>query len=352
MAAITSDTHLDLIATTLKSIKPFAWTEIASDLQRYHALPHLLRDEKASVESGQAIQWSVQVKDNGAAKDIGLFELDNVDMPDVMQLCEIPFRHKKTDFAMEHHLMDMNRSPSKIVDMVKTQRAAAMISLAKDFERSLWTAPTASTQDKKWFGVPYWIVRKVSGSSAATSTGEFGGGNPTGFTSGAGGLNSTTYPNWANWTQAYVNVTADDLVKKMRKAQVFTDFESPVSIPSYDRGANDYVIYMNYTVLSGLEDIAAKQNDKLGFDVASTDGKVTFRRQPCEWVPYLEDDDNSPVIFINWSVFYPVFLKGWYMKETGPKPAPNQHNVSHVFIDFSGNFKCTDRRRNAYLSTA
>ena len=350
MAAVTSDTVTDLIKTTLKNIERFKWTDIATELQRYHALPHILRDKKVKLESGQAIQWSVQVKTGGAAKNVGLFEVDDVNYHDTMQLCEIPWRHTNAAYAIERRLVAMNRSPSKIVDMVKTQRTAAMIDTAELFEENWWTAPTATTQDKMWFGVPYWIVRKVTGASASTSTGEFGGANPTGFTAGAGGLSSTTYPHWANWTQQYVNITSDDLVKKMRKAQVFTDFESPVQIPTYDRGENDYVVYMNYKVLSGLEDIAAKQNDKLGFDVAATDGKVTFRRQPCEWVPYLEDDSAEPVYFINWSVFYPVFLEGEYMNENVPKEAPRQHTVNHVHIDFSGNFRCHNRRRQAVLS--
>lgn len=340
MPTLQGDEIADLVATTLRDLGEFKWTDLATDLQDYVALPKLLKKEKVQFDAGYGIQFNAMVDHSGAAHNTGLYEVDTVNVADVMKSANIPWRHATTNYAYERREVAMNRSPRKIIDLLKIRRADAMISLAELMEDNFWSAPASSSDELAPYGVPYWIVKN--------NTEGFNGGTPSGF-SDVAGLNTTTYPRWRNWTAQYTVVSKDDLVRKMRKAATFTKFKSPTEVPSYSRG-NRYGYYANYDVVGRMEELLEAQNDDLGNDVASKDGMVTFRRNPVVWVPKLEEDTTDPIYGINWGDFYPVFLRGEYMKEQGPMLSPKQHTVHEVHIDLTLNFKSCNRRKHFVIA--
>jgi len=133
-----------------------------------------------------------------------------------------------------------------------------------------------------------------------------------------------------------------------------TRFMPPVDVPEYNTG-NRYAYYTNYDVLSLLEEALEDQNDNLGNDIASKDGRTMFRRVPVNWVPYLdannlEGGEQDPVYGINWGEFKVVFLKGFYLKEGKPMMSPKQHNVFESHVDLTYNFQCTNRRAQFVLN--
>jgi hypothetical protein len=317
------------------------WTDIATDLQEYVAMTRLLKKNRVMFDSGKGIQWNVMVDYVDSARNVGLYEPDSVSVGDGMEQADIPWRHTTANYAFDRREITMNASPAKIVDLIKTRRAQAMISLAAHCERDFWGKPTDSSDKKTPYGLKYWLVSN-------TSQG-FNGGNPSGFSNGAGNLDSGTYPNWANYTDQYVDITKEDLVRKWRRAATFTKFMPPTDIPDYNRG-DRYEFFTNYSVLGTIEELLEEQNDNLGNDVASKDGRAMFRKTPVQWAPYLENDTNDPIYGINWGVFSPVFLKGEYMREDGPQQAPNQHTVEVVYIDMTYNYINRDRRRGFVLT--
>ena len=145
-------------------------------------------------------------------------------------------------------------------------------------------------------------------------------------------------------------------------------FKSPVGTPDYSKTAGDagrFRLYVKEATLSSFEDIGESQNENLGRDVAPYGGSkdvryvtetLTFRKNPIIWIPQLDDAAftaaNNPVYMVDHATFYPVCLKGDFLRETGPNPAPNQHNVFRTFVDLSYNFVCVNRRRNAVFDTA
>jgi hypothetical protein len=181
--------------------------------------------------------------------------------------------------------------------------------------------------------------------ASTTPEGGFNGGNPTGFSSGAAGVSSTTYPRWRNWTFGYSQVTTDDLVRKVKKALAFTHFQAPVPHPELGFGKSDYTIYTTYRVQEPLERLAESRNDNLGKDVARYMNSVTIGGVPVKWVPYLEANDTSdPLYGVNWKVFRPFVKKGANMRRNPPKPAARQHTVREVHIDNWMNYICYNRR--------
>lgn len=345
MPALQADSVLDLVTTSLRELGRMKWSMIATSLQQYVAMPQLLKKEKVEIGSGYGIQWNVQKSLGGYAERTGLYATDNVNVADVMTTANAPWRHLKTKYAFDRREITMNSDPARIVDLAKIRRVTAMTDLAVLMETDFWNKPVDSTDTDKAFGVPYWIVQNA--------TEGFNGGDPSGFTAGAGGLTAASVANWQNWSGQYTTVTDDDLITKMRKASTFTNFMPPVDVPQYGtNGSSQYGYYTNYSVLGTMEKLLTRQNDNLGNDLASKDGSTLFRQNPVKWVPFLEADTKNPVYGINWSVFKPVVLKGEYLREAPPQPAPSQHTVVQVFVDLTYNYACYDRRANFVLQTA
>jgi len=343
MATLQADDIVDLITITQRDLGRLRWTDLSYDLQEYVALPSILQKEKVTYSSGYGMQWNVMTGTSGATRDVGLYEVDSVNVSDVMTTANIPWRHMTTNYAIERREISMNTGPAQIVDLVKIRRHDAMVDLAKHLETRFWSKPDTSADNLKIYGVPYWIVYNA--------TEGFNGGNPSGFASGAAGIDSTTTPNWSNWSAQYTNVSSTDLIRKWRKAATFTKFMAPQPSPSYGTGAR-YGYYTNYDVIGPLEEVLESQNDNLGNDIASKDGKLLFRQIPVTWVPFLEDRAGDPIYGINWGQFKPAFLSGEYLREEGPVKASNQPTVFQTHVDLTMNIMCTDRRSNFVLATA
>ncbi len=348
----------DVVKGVMVDFGELKWTDIVSNLQEHVFLGKMLKKEKVGFKAGRDLQWNLQVAQSGTARMVGLGQPDIINDVDTMQTASIPWRHTTANWQMIRQLVKMNREPRTIFELIKEKRSATQISIAELMETQGWSQPTNSSDSLNVFGVSYWLV--------PNATQGFNGGNPFGFTAGAGGLSSTTYPNWANYTDQYNVVSKADFVRKWRRAAVFTNFMSPVNadIPSYNTG-NKYGYYSTNLVIGLCEEILEQQNDNLGKDIASHDGQLVFRRVPVIWAPKLEVLSGvgmsgtfsnatytssggypvNPMYGINWGVFRPVFLEGEYMLEDGPKQHPYQHAVMVTFIDCTWNLECRDRRR-------
>lgn len=340
MPAIQPENIGDLIADTLRDLGKPKFTDISSNLQRHVAMKNLLRKNRVILESGTGIQFNVLVAQSNAARNVALAESDNVNLVDGMVQANTVWRNSQTSYMLIGQVVSMNREPARIVDYVKQQRIMAMISFAELMESNFWAAPSAS-DGKTPLGLPYWITKNA--------TAGFNGGVLSGYTTVAG-LSPTTYPNWNNYTAPYTAVSRDDFIRAARKASVFTDFMPPTDgIPTPDTG-DEYGFYTNYAVLQPLEEAVESQNDNLGRDVASQDGKVLFRRLPVTWVPWLERDTTNPFIGINWGWMKTYILRDWWMRETNLPYTPGQHTVASHFIDCTYNFVSKNRRCHFILS--
>jgi len=339
--ALTPAGITDLVNTTLRDLGKPRFTEIATDLQVHTAMRNLLRKNRIELASGYGVQWDVMVNQSGAAANVGLGASDNVNIVDTMVQATADWRNTTTNYAIIGQEIAMNSEPSRIVDLVKTRRIAAMISMAEIMEGNFWGPPIASTDNLTPFGVNMWIVKNA--------TEGFNGGAPSGFT--VIGLNPTTYPRWQNWTYQYVSVSRDDLIRHWRKAATFTDFRPPVDgIPTFNTG-DVYGFYTNYGVIGPLEEALESQNDNLGQDIASQDGRTMFRRVNVTWIPKLEADTTNPVYGINWGWFKTYILKGWWLKETHVPIYPGQHTISAHFLDCTYQFITKNRRCHFVLAT-
>ena len=329
----------DVVLATLRELGRLRFQQIAQNLQDYEVFSRWFRKDKVAFDSGIGIQRTLMTKLSGAARHVGLLDEDQVNIPDILTNLKIDWRHAQTSYGFIYQEALMNRGKALIVDVVKPRRTAALIDMVEELEDKAWAAPTGPSDKTNPYGIKYWIVRNA--------TEGFNGGVPSGF-SDVGGVDLTEHPNFKNWTGQYAAVSKTDLIRKMRKAHRNIRFKSPITVKDYRGGRGDrYRIYMNETTIAAFEDIGESQNENLGRDVASMDGTITFRNHPCIWVPKLDSDTADPVYMIDHSTFYPVVLKGDFLRESKAIQAPNQHNVYQYFVDLTYNYLCVDRRRNA-----
>lgn len=331
----------DLVQATLRNLGKPNFTEIATDIQEFTALPKLVRKKQVTI-TGLGVQWDVMVAHSNSSANVGLGASDNVSIEDTLVQAQADWRNTVSSYAIIGQEVPMNQGEARIVDHIKIRRHSCMIGLAELMENNFWGPPVAATDTVTPWGINTWIVKNASEG--------FNGGAPSGYTTI--GLNPTTYPRWKNWTAQYAAVTKDDLFRKLRKACTFTNFKPPVQGMSTDQSyGGEMGLFTNYGVIGPAEEQCEAQNDNLGNDLASKDGQVMFRRMPFVWVPKLEADTTNPVYGIRWGDFHTFILTGWWMKETNLPNYPGQHTMSAHFIDSTYNFVMKNRRGSFVIAT-
>lgn len=353
-ATLTESQISDLTKTTLRELGWLRFNQIAQKLQSYEAFSRIFKSEKVQEDSGWGLQRDVMVGNNTSlARNVGLYAMDKVMVPDVMQQIQIDWRHNTSSWAIDRREISYNTGREKIVSLITTRRTKAMLDLVELWENMFWSKPASSTDLLTLWGVLYWIVWVNTPASTSPPYG-FNGTTATGFSAGPGGLSPTTYPAWCNWCDIYTNITKNDLIYKMRVAAEFTDFKSPVDVPDFRRGSGqDYRWYCSLINHIKMCTVGESQNENLGRDLASMDGMITFRRNPVVPVAALNVYSTSnPFYGLNWSWFHPIVLRGEFLRESEPIWKTEQHTVQVVHIDTTMNVSCTDRRRQIVIAQA
>lgn len=346
MAVLQASGIADLVTTTLRDLGRLKFTDLMSDYQSTVALKRLMKKNKMTFDSGYEIAFNLITNHNNSARFVGLGAQDVVDVPSVMLTGNIPWRHVTWNWAMERREPKFNGAPAKIVDLIRTRRIAALGAAILLFERAAWRAPSV-TNTTDPYGIPYYVVKSSTATDGAADG--FTGNVPSGHTTVAG-INPTTYPRWKNYAGPYTAKTKDDLVRALRRAMFKTDFMALVDdIPEYNTG-DDYAMYTNYKTIAALEEILESQNESLGTDLASMDGKVMLRRVPIVPLKQLDEDTTDPVYGINWGEFKTVGLRGEWMVETSEDRVAGQHTVAATHTDCTFNWLTHNRRRHFVLS--
>lgn len=338
MASLNATQIADMVASTLYELGRMKFQQIGQNLQDYEVFGSWFKQDKVTFDEGIGIQKTLMNKIDTSARHKGLMATDTVDIPDLLDQIQVPWRHADTYWAFIHQETLMNRGKSLVLDVIKPRRASAMISLIEQLEEKAWSSPDANNTTDP-YGIPYWVVKNAT-------TG-FNGGLPSGHST-VGGVSLTDSPTFKNYTFQYTGVTKADLIKSLRTAKRKCNFKSPIKANDYsDSRTGRYRLYSNETTIADVEDVGEAQNENLGRDIASVDGEdITFRRHPWKWIPQLDTDTTNPVYGIDHSTFIPYCLKGDYLRESGPHVVAGQHNVFQVHVDITYNYVCLDRRRN------
>lgn len=342
MSIVKADDLADLTIGTLKDLGRFKFSNIAPDLVDYEVMSKWLKVDKVVFDSGYGITRQLMDKTSSVAGHVGLMDEDSTVITDHLFQLNIPWVHAQTQWSWELRTdVLMNRGKSLIQDTIVPRRAGAMLDMVVILEDRGWTAPSSSTDKKYPYGLPYYIVK-----SSTTPGGGFTGGAASGHTTVAG-VNLTDHPKYKNWSANYVDITGADGIRLLRKTFKKIRFKPPVKTPEYSK-TDKYSVYCNLETWLDISDYLSTRNDNLGIDLSRYDGEAVFNRTPIKYIPKLDADSSNPIYCVNHGDFYPVVLKGDYLRETVQR-APRQHNVTNTFVDLSYNFLCTNRRNQAVL---
>lgn len=345
----------DLIKMTLPRLGKAKFTDLGTKYYDTVAVKRIFNKTKSkdSDQDGHAIRFNIMYDIGGSFRFVGLGFTAQSNMKNTMTYGEVPWRHWTWNWSVIDEEVLMNSGESQIVNILKTRRIGEMASMIVGLERHLWTAPDAA-DEVGIYPIPYYVVKSNTAATTANNDG-FNGTNPTGFTSVAG-LDSSTAPGteggrYRNYATQYTSVSKADLIRKMRRGAVYTNFK-PISpeVTDYNAG-NDREWYSNYAVVGAFEEILEAQNENLGKDLASMDGKAMFRGAPLNVVQELDRDTTNPVYGLQWGVMKFKRLKNRWMKDIDVRPNPTQPTVSTVHNVTTSNLVCEDRRQQMVFAT-
>lgn len=337
----------DFVAATLPKFKKIKWTDIASELPDYVA-PKLIKERGVMEDGGRSIDFRVQTTTSGTFRMTGLYDTDQTGVQDLLISATVPWRFATVNWSYDIREPMFQSDRETIVRLLQVREHAARTDMVHGLERQLWSAPANSADELNMMGIPFWLQKDAT----TTPSGAFNGGNPSGWTGGAGGIDSTTQDGWRNWTFGYGSITTDDLIKKIKKAMVFTDFKAPDPYPELQFAKMDRCIYTTYAVVEALERLAETRNENLGTDVARYMNQVTVAGVPIKTSFYLNANDaTDPLYGVDFGVFRPFIQKGLNMYRQSVKAA-RQRMVRDVHLDLGMNFACVNRRRCFVGSTS
>ena len=344
--------YVDELSDVIQSTQPLfmrrKWQDLSHTNQRYTVVSRQFQGAKYGVSSGTKLSWRVQTSMTNSYQHIGTGAILNAAPAEQLDDCEVPWSLSAVSRAWYIDEVDHNSGPEAIVDILSVNINAMYGDLTTGEENSLWSAPASSTEKpRKPMGIPFWIQKASSG----TASYSLGGGDPSGFTSGAAGLTVATAPQWKNGNFGYADVSQNDLCVKLSEAMEKSYYEPPRSYASLEDSKPQFVLYTTYPVWEAFQSLQTSSNDNLGTDIGRFRNTVTFKGVPMTWVPALTNsgspvrDTQHPIYGMDWSVFKMFFFTGWDWKMMPPETPDNQPTARKVYMIARRNYRCMSRRQ-------
>ncbi len=331
----------DVMTATLPNLQKRKMSQMAQTMQIHEVVPKWFTQDKMVKSGGTSIQKRILNNLPDSSRMITVDETDNPNIPKILDKISLPWRMHESHYAwfLETDIL-MNSGEAEIVNVIKARRDAAQIKTCEFLETKAWAVPAlANTLDP--YGIPYWIVTDTAQTTGAQTTAL-----PSDQTAIAGLVPANT-PGWTNWAAVYTNITASDIIKKIRRAMDNTQFKSPVGRDDfYGMMGKTWRLYCGEETKLSIEDLATAQNENLGNDLAEMDGQTRIRGCALVRTVPLDSASLSPLYGINHNTFSVECLKGAIFRESPMITMPTNHRGRVVYTDTTFNFACDNRRHN------
>jgi len=344
MATKTFQDIADRLINSLKSLQKGEWFDVASKYQDV-PLMRLAMSSMAKEKSGHRLSFRLNTGSLNDDGHHGLYEDYDVDRPDVMTEGFVDWVNQRKGFSFDTREADPMGDPEALVDDMEVLRNDMWNHVCEDIEEKAWQVKSVNDTLLP-NGVPYYVVWDSTDAGGLTDA------LPAGHSTVAT-INPAVQTQYQNYTDTYVNATADDLGVRTSRAIRQTGWRPPPKT----KGDNEkrHAIYCGQTALEGFENMARLQNDSLGFDAQPTFMRSMIARVSPTWVPYLDSaaaSGSNPVYIINHNYFYPCFKKGWKFKEYPAQKLEKQPTAIQVMEFTTYNWSCPSRRHQAVVAVS
>lgn len=342
---LTPEQMPDAVIATMNKLNKGKWIGQMTDLQEHVGFGQICRTKREQQKSGRGIKVRYVMDHNHSAQHVGLFNEIEYARDDAMVEGVINWCYIDGNMVFDEREEGMNNGPEEVVDLIQVEQARMITSMVDLCEEDVWGIPDSEDDNDTPFGVEYWITK------AATLG--FNGVDPSGFSSGRGGVSSTTHTRHKNFTGTYTDITDTEntgLVYQMEMAADKCRWIAPAPEPGMGRKGYSRGIYANWETKYGLKNVAKANNDSLGFDLSTQE--PVFRGATIRYVPYFDSKDDNPLYMVDHNHFYAKFLRNWFMKRIKVKPLAKQPHCFAVIVSMVWNIVCDDLRRQAVFYAA
>lgn len=342
-----ADELADVLQSTQPAFEKRKWQDLSHTNQHYVVTSRIFTGAKYGISGGTKLSWRVQTSMNSSFQDVGIGAVVDAAPRDMLDDAEVPWCSSVVSRSWLMDEIDFNAGEAAIVDILSVNINAMYGDLTTGMEERLWSSPASSTEKpRRAMGIPFWNQKGAT--NAAYS---LGGGNPAGFSAGAGGLSSTTVTQWANGTFGYAQVSQTDLLPKLAEAMEKSYYQPPRSYAQLEDPKPQFVLYTTYPVWEAFQSLQTVSNDNLGTDVGKYRNTVMYKGVPMSWVPALTNsgsavrDTQHPIYGHDWSVFKLFFKTGWDWKQLPPETPDNQPTARKIYWWAIYNYRVLSRRQ-------
>lgn len=334
MSGMSVDQLLEVVNTTLEKVEPPSYDDLSRTRQRYVAAKQILNRRKKNFRGlGGTYRWDVKIDKNSQAEHVGAYEVEQVNVKDMMAKANVPVRVTRGKFAYDIIEEELNGGPEQVVDVVRMRRDDAYADVVEKLETSFWSAGIDVTDTKS----PWPLHHTIRPHPLYSTAPGFNGGDPTGW-SDKQGIASSLVTRWNNWTAGWKSMDDSDtgFVKRVNQAMDRTHFQAAYPYQNRSPEEDDYMFCTCYAMRDKINRYLRKQNDNLGRDLRNYYGDPMLNGVPVMWIEDYDDTSvwgtTLPFVGINWTVYEIVQVSGWDFKLEGPTRAPLQPTVVEAFI--------------------
>lgn len=355
----------DLLNTTLKNLPKDAF-EVMWDSQNYEFC-QIYQQHRRTLDGGTSIQRNVMLNRNGRARYRQLYDIDEVTVDQNIHTIDVPWCQLGTNYSWDVlEIMRQKGNNKGFIRLLESRRTERMWDLAELIEERGWMTPTAASDRKHPYGIPYYINFLNNG----VTDGGFSGQTIryTGGTTGTvcAGIDAAVESKWRNYADTYAKVD-NGLLQRLRSAVRRTRFKPApfVTSPGNDAVGSPIKLYVNDDIATEIEDLCDKRDDNnqpkdlAGKMLHSFQGVAYFNGMPVVYVPQLDgltvtDGGGNafspdPIYCVDWTKLQPVVHEGYWMEESEPMTDRSQHTTLTVFLDGSHNNLCLNRRTSGFV---
>jgi hypothetical protein len=336
----------DLALSVMEGVQtPGKYTDISLPDQNY-VFSRFMEEGKLPLGegSGTTMTFRIQYANTSNARITGMFDTNNTGRRPVLARGEVKYSKVDVSYTWDVDEPEFQTDDSrKVVDYLKLLMHVAWNDFYKFCEELIFAQP--SGPDEVPFGIlgfPHWLVLDT-----ASSEPSFTGGNPSGFTSGAAGLSSSTYEGWDNLTWGFSAINWD-FVDNLFTSFFKTNFVAPHKYPKSSTGKSGYFIATTLANINALRALLRGANESYGKDVMGF-ANVMLNSQEIEPSAYLTRTSTNNIFYAINKAHLGFKMRSGGFKWLPPVQRPDAYSVRDAFMPVWFQGWCDNRREAGFV---